>query len=190
MSARRGGIRPTGTRMLNRNDLRSGLITKRTAPIIRSKEYIKKIKQARLKLNEANSRAKTDDEPKTPPKEDDKESKHEDIDEDFLDVANDVNFEEDEDETLGKSSAAVKGDENHKAVNEEDNEEKTEKTDKTSSEKANTSGTVNSEKGTSRRERSEKSPSKENDRSNAVDLNCVHCLTKCSSVNVSLTMKL
>lgn len=181
-------MRPTGSRIMNRNDLRSGLISKRTAPIIRSKEYIKKIKQARLKLNEANNRTKTDDEPKTPPKEDDKESKHED-DEDFLDVANDVNFEEDDDENLGKSSTAVKSDENHK-VAKEDKEEKTEKTDKTSSEKANTSGTVNSEKGTSRRERSEKSPSKENERSNAVDLTCVHCLTKCSSVNVSFTMKL
>lgn len=173
---------------MNRNDLRSGLISKRTAPIIRSKEYIKKIKQARLKLSEANSRAKTDDEPKTPPKEDDKDSKHED-DEDFLDVANDVNFEEDEDEALGKSSTAVKSDENHKAEK-DDKEEKTEKTDKTSSENANTSGTAISEKGTSRRERSEKSPSKEHDRSNAIDLTCVHCLTKCSSVNVSFTMKL
>jgi lipid II:glycine glycyltransferase (peptidoglycan interpeptide bridge formation enzyme) len=109
--------------MLNRNDLRSGLITKRTAPIIRSKEYINKIKQARLKISEASNRAKTDDEPKTPPKEDDKESKHDDADEDFLDVANDVNFEEDDDETLGKSSTAVKSDENHKAVK-EDKEEK------------------------------------------------------------------
>lgn len=175
--------------MLNRNDLRSGLITKRTAPIIRSKEYIKKIKQARLKLSEASNRAKTDDEPKTPPKENDKESKH-DEDEEFLDVANDVNFEDDEDDAMGKSSAAVKGDESHKAVK-EDKEEKAEKADKSSSDKAaDTSETMNSEKGTSRRERSEKSPSKDHERSNAVDLACVHCLTKCSTVNVSLTIKL
>lgn len=175
MSARRG-MRPTGNRMLNRTDLRSGLITKRTAPIIRSKEYIKKIKQARLKLNEANNRSKNDEEPKTPPKEDDSESKHED-DEDFLDVANDVNFEEDEDDTQGKGSSAIKNEEKEKT----DKEETIEKSDKASSEKANTSGTLSSDKGTS--VRSEKSPSKES----AVELSCVHCLTKCSTLNVSLT---
>jgi hypothetical protein len=184
MSSRRG-MRPTGSRILNRNDLRSGLITKRTAPIIRSKEYIKKIKQARLKLSEASNREKNDDEPKTPPKEDD-ESKNED-DEDFLDVANDVNFEEDDEETAGKSSTAVKSDENLKTIT-DDKDEKSEKLDKTSSEKANTS--LNSDKETSRRERSVKSPSKEHDRLSTIDLTCVHCLTKCSGINVSFTMKL
>lgn len=175
--------------MLTRNDLRSGLIAKRSAPIIRSKEYIKKIKQARLKLSEASSRARDDDddEPKTPPKEDDKDSKHED-EEDFLDVANDVSFEEDDGEAGAKISADVNIDD-IKVVKVE-KEENPEKTDKTSSDKANVSGTSTSEHEKSRRERSEKSPSKEHERSNAIDLNCVHCQTKCSSVNVSFTIKL
>ena len=187
MSARRG-MRPGGGRMLNRNDLRSGLIAKRSAPIIRSKEYIKKIKQARLKLSEASSRARDDDdddEPKTPPKEDDKDSKHDD-EEDFLDVANDVSFEEDDGEAGGKISTDAKIDDS-KAVKIE-KEENAETTDKTSSDKANVSGTSTSDQEKSRRERTEKSPSKEHERSNAIDLSCVHCQTKCSSVNVSFTI--
>lgn len=117
-----------------------------------------------------------DDEPQTPPKESAKDEKHDEIDEDFLDVANDINFEEDDDEAMGKNASIAKSEDN-KLVR----EEKTEERDKAS---LDTSGASDDRK---RRERSEKSPSKEADsRTNSVvDLTCVQCLTKCASFQVS-----
>lgn len=155
---------------------------KRSAPTNRSKEYIKKIKQARLKLSESShGKNKEDEEPKTPPKEVVKEEANDENDEDFLDVANDVNFEEDEEWSPSKNATAVKNEETLKAPKDNKEEEK----DKTS-ENLNASGTSNSDERHSRRERSEKSASREADRSSSLDLNCVHCRTRCSSVQVSL----
>lgn len=169
------GPRIPPTRIIRRNDLRSSLISKRTAPTIRSREYIKKIKQARLKLGESSfSKAKATEDPMTPPKETKKE--HDDHDDDFLDVANDVNFE-DEDDTIGKRSSKAKSEEK-----ETPNDEKDGEADKTLSDKLNASATSNSDE-KSRRARSEKSISKEGERS--VDLKCIHCMTKCSSLDVS-----
>lgn len=122
-----------------------------------------------MKLSES-SYSKTED-PKTPPKENKKEQ--DDIDDDFLDVANDVNFE-DEDDTIGKRSSKAKSEEKEKPIEDE--------ADKTLSDKLNASVASNSDE-RSRRARSEKSVSKEGERS--VDLNCIHCLTKCSSLDVS-----
>lgn len=149
------------------------MISKRTAPINRSKEYIKKIKQARLKLSEV-SKTKTNDEPKTPPKESKKE--HDDED-DFLDVANDVTF--DEDVEISDKNVSAKTDENVQVSNEH---VKSEGDKNEAMETLNNSGT--SEEKT-RKDR-EKSGSRENDtRSSSIDLNCVHCMTKCSSILVS-----
>lgn len=130
-----------------------------------------------MKLNESGSkRSKTDEEPSTPPKDSDKEAKHDDNDEDFLDVANDVNFEEDDEENAGKNSTAAKDDE--KSVKDESEKSSPEKV------KAGSSSTAEKE---SKRAPSEKSPSKEKEmRSDTLDLNCVHCLIKCLSVQVSL----
>ena len=159
---------------MRRNDLRSSLILKRTAPTNRSKEYIKKIKQARLKLSEV-SKAKTNDEPKTPPK----ESKEHDDEDDFLDVANDVVFDEDV-ETVGKNSTVNTEENGHTSKEHVKSEVKNE-----SIEKLNTSGASEER---NRKDR-EKSLSRDNDTldgaSSSIDLTCVQCSTKCSSILVS-----
>lgn len=167
----------SGSRIIRRNDLRSSLISKRTAPAIRSREYIKKIKQARMKLSESSfSKSKATEDPETPPKENRKEQDDND-DEDFLDVANDVLFEE-EDDNIAKRSSKAKSEEKDK----HDDDKEEEEADKTISDKLNASGTSASDE-RSRRARSEKSSSKEGERS--VDLNCIHCMTKCASLDVS-----
>lgn len=131
-----------------------------------------------MKLNESGSkRSKTDEDPSTPPKDSDTEAKQDDNDEDFLDVANDVNFEEEDEENVGKNSTAAKDDE--KSVKDESEKSSPEKVIK-----AGSSSTADKE---SKRAPSEKSPSKEKEmRSSTLDLNCVHCLIKCLSVQVSL----
>ncbi|KAG5670470.1 hypothetical protein PVAND_000733 [Polypedilum vanderplanki] len=95
MNSRR--ISSTGTsRIVRRNDLRSGIIAKRsTAPVNRAKEYAKKIRQARLKLNESNSvsSSKAKSEAKSP------KASDENAEEDFLAIANDVNFDDDDRES-------------------------------------------------------------------------------------------
>lgn len=156
---------------MRRNDLRSSLILKRTAPTNRSKEYIKKIKQARLKLSEV-SKAKSNDEPKTPPK----ESKEHDDEDDFLDVANDVVFDEDV-ETVGKNITANTEENGHTSKEHVKSEVKND-----SMEKLNTSGASEER---DRKDR-EKSMSGDNDtQSGSIDLTCVQCSTKCSSILVS-----
>lgn len=141
---------------------------KRSAPINRSKEYIKKIKQARLKLSESGHKSKTDEEPKTPPKDSEKDDKHDDNDEDFLDVANDVNFEEDDEENVNKSTKEDDG-EKEKPAKDDAVKAPIEKAKPAPSEKE------------SKKEPS-LSPSKD---TSSIDLNCVHCAIKCSSMQVS-----
>lgn len=157
---------------------------KRSVPTSRSKEYIKKIKQARLKLGEGSQKADGDemeegdeDEPKTPPKEtetDDKPSEH---DEDFLDVANDVNFEEDEEWDVAKNSSA-KSEEGAKAKSKNDDDKEAE-----AAGSLNASGTTNSDERPARRERS--ASHHDPDWASSIDLSCVHCNTKYASVQVS-----
>lgn len=174
----RRGIGSSGPRILRRNDLRSSLITKRNAPINRSKEYIKKIKQARMKLGEGHSRNKTNDEPQSPPKESQKDPKNDD-DEDFLDVANDVIF--DEDENILSKIATIKSEENGSTSIEKDDDMVVKKSE--SMERLNTSGASEERV---RKDRSSKSSSQEKENtSSSIDLTCVHCYTKCSSVQVS-----
>lgn len=160
---------------------------KRSAPTSRSKEYIKKIKQARLKLSESSQKSKTgdgdqgegdEDEPKTPPKETETEDKPSEHDEDFLDVANDVNFEEDEEWDAAKNSSA-KSEEISKTKAKNDDEKDTE-----AAGSLNASGTTNSDERPARRERSA-SHRDDPDWASSIDLSCVHCGTKCASVQVS-----
>lgn len=159
--------------------MRSSLISKRAAPTNRSKEYIKKIKQARLKLSESGGRGsvEAEDEPQTPPKESKKAENQDEHDEDFLDVANDVTF--DEDEMSGKTVS--KNEENGGPSKAKDDEEATKKS---SAEDLINKGASKSEERI-RVDRSEKSASKEKDRSSSIDLNCVHCSTKCTTIQVS-----
>lgn len=154
------------------------MISKRTAPVNRSKEYIKKIKQARLKLSESGGRGSAkDDEPQTPPKESKKSEHQDEHDEDFLDVANDVTF--DEDEMSGKTASK-----NEEIGGPSKVKDDNEVAKKATVEELNNSGASKSEE-RSRADRSEKSASKDKDRLSSIDLNCVHCSTACSSVNVS-----
>lgn len=168
------GIRTSGPRILRRNDLRANLISKRSLPN-RSKEYAKKIKQARLKLSESGSkRDKSDDEEENSSKDSDKEEKTEENDGDFLDIGNDVNLEEDDDENVAKSSTAAKDDDKDKSKKDDKEKSSPEKG------KAKDSSTVDKDRS------HEKSPSKEKDsKSTLIDLNCVHCSIKCLSVQVS-----
>lgn len=169
---------------------------KRSAPTNRSREYIKKIKQARLKLSEsstskANEEVDEDDDdvgedPKTPPKETVKEKTNDENEEDFLDVANDVNFEEDEEWSTTKNSSAAKSEDGSKIKDTKNEDE-----DKTPSEQMNVSGTSQSDERPSKRERSEKSASPiEHSSTNSLDLNCIHCRAECRSVQVSLKAQL
>lgn len=104
--------RPTGNpRILRRNDLRTGLIAKRSAPTNRAKDYAKKIRQARIKLNEntggsternrssSSSKRKSSREKSSQKKEEKQEN---DLEEDYLAIANDVNFDEDEAKSIAE----------------------------------------------------------------------------------------
>jgi hypothetical protein len=97
-------------RILRRNDLRTGIISKRiSVPANRAKEYAKKIRQARLKLNEfgggssSSSKLKTGSETGKSPKGSDENN-----DEDFLAIANDVNFDDLENESTSGKVLRVK----------------------------------------------------------------------------------
>jgi hypothetical protein len=142
------------------------LISKRSAPINRSKEYIKKIKQARLRINDGSN--KPQDDSNTPPR-DDSEEKNEDEAE-ILDVANDINFDEEEEDK--RSEKDVK---------------KADDVDKTSLDKESTSGSTPDKR--SKKNESERiDPNEEED--DSYDLKCIHCQMRCSSLNVSLTKEI
>lgn len=173
--------RATGSsRILRRNDLRSGLIAKRTAPVNRAKDYAKKIRQARLKLSERSGSArksqsrgrstssKMNSEDKSPKKETDggeasrkQENDNEEVD--YLAIANDVNFDEDENEstTGGKVKSATEDKEKlPKELSEADKKPKEEASKDDSKPSRN------------------RSPSKE------FDYKCVHCDMHLSSGQV------
>lgn len=100
------------SRLLRRNDLRGGLIAKRSAPVNRAKDYAKKIRQARMKLNERSGsserhRSSSKGKEKTPKKESG-DVKQENEEEDYLAIANDVNFDEDENEAKSVASEIKK----------------------------------------------------------------------------------
>lgn len=167
--------RATGaSRILRRNDLRSGLIAKRTAPINRAKDYAKKIRQARLKLSERSGSANKSESPrsssrksedKTPKKDQEGESsrKNENDNEevDYLAIANDVNFDEDENDSTSGLKAKSSTEEKSKLLNDSENK-------------------GNDEPSTSKDDskRKNRSPSKE------LDYKCVHCEMHLSSANV------
>lgn len=133
-----------------------------------------------MKLGEGHSKHKANDEPQTPPKESQKDPKNDD-DEDFLDVANDVIF--DEDENILAKNATIKTEENgNTSRDKEEDETIVEKS--RSVENLNTSG-ASEERARKARSTKSSSEEKENSSSSVLDLNCVHCFTKCSSVQVS-----
>lgn len=174
-----------GSRILRRNDLRSGLIAKRTAPVNRAKDYAKKIRQARLRLSErsgsanksesrgrsTSSNRRSDD--KTPKKEGDggetsrkQENDNEEVD--YLAIANDVDFDEDENE----STSGLKGVKSSI-------EDKEKLKDQSESDKKAVDELPSTSKDDSKGGRHHRSPSKE------PDYKCVHCDMHLSSSQVS-----
>lgn len=170
-----------GSRILRRNDLRSGLIAKRSAPANRAKDYAKKIRQARLKLNEGSgsvaksesrgrSSSKVKSEDKSPRKETDggETSRKQDNDNeevDYLAIANDVNFDEDENESTSGLKAKIATDDKEKSSKDQTEDDK----------KVKEEPTTPKHDATSSRHRS---TSKE------LDYKCVHCDMHLSSAQV------
>jgi hypothetical protein len=178
------------SRILRRNDLRTGIISKRpSAPVNRAKEYAKKIRQARMKLNEGNSTssAKAKSEGKSP-----KGGLDENIEEDFLAIANDVNFDDDDHEhesTGGKvvSKIKVKKDEKEEAASNA-GDEGDDVVKKTSSDEPTTSKENVKERRTSRHEKSHsRSLSKDRVRKfDRVEYVCIHCDKHSTSAHVRM----
>lgn len=143
------------------NDLRTSLISKRSAPTNRSKEYIKKIKQARLRINDGFTKQRDDS--KTPPR-DETDEKHDDEAE-ILDVANDINFDDEDEEK--RSEKDIK---------------KVDETDKASLDKTSISRSTPEKR--SKKNDSEKIDLNDGD-DDSYDLKCTSCQVRCSSLNVS-----
>jgi hypothetical protein len=125
-----------------------------------SKEYIKKIKQARLRINKEGSSQKNDNEDELLTPRIDSEERQDD-DAEILDVANDINFDEEEEDK--KSEKELK------------------KCEEASIEKASVSESNTPEK-------KDKNGSERNyieDEDDSYDLKCMHCQMQCSSLNVS-----
>lgn len=115
MGMRRTNVNTVKSMMWRGNDLRTGIIAKRsTAPVNRAKDYAKKIRQARLRLNEnagntSSQRTKSNEE-KSPKAKDPNESrKHDnDNDEDYLAIENEIDFDVDESEPTGGKVSKIK----------------------------------------------------------------------------------
>jgi hypothetical protein len=163
------------------------MIAKRVAPINRAKDYARKIRQARLKLSEnasgstgsSSMRLKSTIE-KSPKKESDGKNDDEQED-DYLAIANDVNFDEDENESVGgkkndpdqsmmKKESSTAGDDGDKAASAADQKDSNEST--SHDDKRHQRGT---------------SECKESDRkvSGSVKYVCVHCDKDSDSSKVS-----
>jgi hypothetical protein len=167
--------------------LRSGLIAKRTAPAVRSKEYAKKIRQARMRLNESeSSNKKTTTESGSPVKEKTEESKNEDNDGDFLDMHTDVNFEEDEDEPADKTVVKLKDDNVATESIKEEVKLDEPKSKKTEVDSSGETPKPDKEKSVTSKRSLSKDKDKDKKKSDVIfDLTCIHCTTKCMTVQVS-----
>lgn len=175
-----------GNRVLRRNDLRSGLIAKRSAPVNRARDYAKKIRQARMKLNEksgsgnededhsrssSSKRGKSKEKSPVIKKESEvREHSRNDLEEDYLAIANDVNFDEDENES---TTGGLK---NKNSTDEKGKEKSTQESSETSDKKINDESTSKEAKSS----RHHRSPSMD------IDYICIHCDMHLSTANVSL----
>lgn len=189
-------IVPTSAgRIIRRNDLRSGLINKRTGPINRAKDYAKKIREARMKLTESSSttsstRLKSTIEAKSPKKDSD-DRKHDEIDEDFLAIANDINFDEDENESTGGKHSTVKDDDKSKEVKQETVGDEDEKKQDVKSLNESSKDDKEKEGRSSRHQHKpsqsrSRTPSKERGRKfEIIEYICIHCGMRSTSAQVS-----
>jgi hypothetical protein len=157
--------------VLRHSDLRTSLISKRTIPFSRSKEYmskeyLKKIKQARMRINEGSSKKDDNDDELLTPRSNSEEKLEDDAE--ILDVANDINFDEEEEDKKSEMES-----------------KKGEEVEKTAIDKASAGGSTP--------EKKDKAESEGNDVNEDVDdsydLKCLHCHMRCSSLNVSLATK-
>lgn len=174
-----------GNKMLRRNDLRGGLVSKRSATINRAKDYARKIRQARMKLNDESvtTRPKSTIETKSQ-RNDSEESfhKNENAEDDYLAIANDVNFDEDENESTGGKNAAPKEESKAKETKEDD-VESNENNKKSVEEESKID---EDQKSARNKESASRSPSKERTRKfDRIEYSCIHCGKKSSSAQVS-----
>lgn len=190
--------RAGGSKILRRNDLRSGLV-KRSANINRAKDYARKIRQARLKLNEGSSqtssgRLKSTIESRSPKKDaEETQRKNDDVEDDYLAIANDVNFDEDENESTGGKNSSVIDESKVSKVKEEKNEEvdlnESRKSEKEKKMFGESSKDDKEEKKTSHVKKStspSRTPSKERVRKfDKIEYSCIHCGKRSTSAQVS-----
>jgi hypothetical protein len=180
---------------LRRNDLRTGLISKRSSAIKGAKDYAKKIREARAKMNESgssrrsSSKKKTSVERKSPAKdsEETKPSGRNEDDEDFLAIVNDINFDEDENESTAgekKKDTSMKDDEsNAKETKVEKDVAQDEDNDEKAGESSKDKKSRNKSKTRSR------TPSNERARKfEKVEYFCIHCGLRSTSAQVRILL--
>jgi hypothetical protein len=192
-------LRTGVNKILRRTDLRSGLVSKRPTNINRAKDYARKIRQARLKLNEGGSssstRLKSSIEVRSPKKDSEEtQRKNDDNEDDYLAIANDVDFDEDEnDESTGGKNASIKdeaktktrtkqkeeedGNDGNEAIQEEKKVSKESAKDEDDEKKS-----FHENKSISR----SRTPSKERVRKfERIEYSCIHCGKRSTSAQVS-----
>lgn len=196
-------IRTGGNKILRRTDMRSGLVSKRPTNINRAKDYARKIRQARLKLNEGGSssstRLKSSIEvrsPKTGSEETHRKNDN-DNEDDYLAIANDVDFDEDEnDESTGGKNSSMKDETKVKKAKEKEEDDKNDENETLQEEKKLTkepSKDEEDEKKLSRAKQStsrSRTPSKERVRKfERIEYSCIHCGKRSTSAQVSYKKK-
>lgn len=123
-----GRIHKVISRNKKRNDLISRIISGRDQVGTGSREYLKRMKEARSKLNDDSKRSESGDEEKKDDENDESEvkSKHDENDEDFLDIGNDVDLEDDGEASTSKPKESKKSDETDKTEKDGEKSEKKE----------------------------------------------------------------
>lgn len=181
--------RPGGGKILRRNDNRGGMVAKRSATINRAKDYARKIRQARMKLNEGSSTSSTSKLKSTieskSPRKDSVDRKNDDPEDDILAIANDVNFDEDENESTG-GKATVKEESKAKEGNKEEDADLNENAQAEKGKKADAEPSKVDKDEKSAKDSVSRSPSKERVRKfENIEYSCIHCGKQSTSAHVS-----
>lgn len=195
-------IRTGGNKILRRTDLRSGLVSKRSTNINRAKDYARKIRQARLKLNEGGSssatRLKSSIEVRSPKKESEEtQRKNDDNEDDYLAIANDVDFDEDEnEESTGGKNSSMKDETKAKKAKVEKEEDANDENETMQEEKKLSGEILKDEKDEKKSSREKlstsrsRTPSKERVRKfERIEYSCIHCGKRSTSAQVSKTIR-
>lgn len=152
-----------GSRIRRRPEILNRLTTGKNQGGTGSREYLKRMKEARSKLNDESRQSESGDEEKKDEENDEAEvkSKHDENDEDFLDIGNDVDLEDDGEASTSKPKDDKKSDETE---NQEDNDESQKTAEKSDKESLKTSI----------------KPKRE-----SIEFDCPHCDMKTTSIRVS-----